>query len=328
MIDLRTAYEDLFDDPRISYLRMKAGTERHIDLLIVNNGDGFVTALLVEIQSAYSAYFGDMVNIDQAILVQKSKTAAKNTLEGTFLREVRKLEGLVVSVFEKDSDEYRLAFPQGLTEYDKANDAQRTILMERLKAFTAANVADFGQPKADLFAAILLNYTAAASAQGQKIGAVATERTERHVSRKNLTLQLTRDFHFIGFSFPGNPDRCMDFFDQSKFLLPGHAKSYLLDESLMMGQIKLLIIEDYILAGKDEANMVITSPNALGKQVVIYFGYTIADQPMPGEGVILDGNIPQSIIVSNIPGYAPGKLPLAKNTGMGDVDFEIEIVVK
>src|SRR3989304_6685641 len=182
MIDLRTAYEDLFDDPRISYLRMKAGTERHIDLLIVNNGDGFVTALLVEIQASYAAYFGDMIDIDQGILVQKSKTAAKNTLEGTFLREVRKLEGLVVSVFEKDSDEYRLAFPSGLTEYDKANDAQRTILMTRLKAFTAANVADFGQPKADLFAAILLNYTSAASEQGQKIGAVATERTERHVS--------------------------------------------------------------------------------------------------------------------------------------------------
>lgn len=215
MKNLRTWFANPFADRNISYEKLKVFAADVIARLTNNNGTGLFTAVLAQLVVAYQNYFGDITDVDLAAAVQKSFTASKDNLFKTFKDSVSQQEGLVRSKFGKGTPTYMEFFPLGLTEYSNATMANVETLMTRMANRGQAYVADLGSDFANLFQNILTNYQAARTAQLGRKSVTSDERTERHATRAELEIELFRAMFTVGLNYPGNVDRCMDFFNQS-----------------------------------------------------------------------------------------------------------------
>lgn len=215
MINLFTIFENIFRSDRVSDDNLKKFSQDHIQRLTANNGGGLFTTLLAEIVAAYTGYFGNITEKDLAFAIQQSLTLTTNNLIQTFKDTVSQKEGIIRGTYGKDSPTYQEFFPFGLSEYHQATKANVETLMIRMVSSATAHEVDLGVPFKILFKGIKDNYIAARAAQLAKIGEVSTERTQTHSTREMVEVQLCKNMHFIGFTFPANPDRCMDFFDQS-----------------------------------------------------------------------------------------------------------------
>jgi hypothetical protein len=220
MKNLRNWFANPFADPKISYEKLKLFAADVIARLTNNNGSGLFTAVLAQLVAAYQSYFGDITDVDLAAAIQKSFTASKDNLFRTFKEAVSRQEGLVRSKFGKDSGTYLEFFPLGLSEYSKATLANVETLMTRMADRGQAYVADLGNDFANEFQNILTNYQAARTAQLGRKSLTSDERTERHSTRADLETQLFSAMFTVGLNFPGNVDRCMDFFDQTIIRTP------------------------------------------------------------------------------------------------------------
>lgn len=215
MINLQTLFVNFFNTDRISDDNLKKFAQDHIQRLTNNNGSGMFTTMLTDTNNAYTSYFGKITDKDLAFAVQQSLTLSADNLMETFKSSVSQKEGLIRSTYGKDSPVYQEFFPLGLSEYGQATKANIETLMTRMVNSATAHIADLGLPFKTLFADIKNNYIAARTAQLAKISQVSTTRTDTHTTRDVIEVQLCKNLHFIGFTFPGNADRCMDFFDQS-----------------------------------------------------------------------------------------------------------------
>lgn len=215
MTDLNRWFANPFGVTRISYEKLRLFAADVISRLTNNNGSGLFTAILAQLVAAYQAYFGDITDVDLAKAIQKSFTASKDNLFKTFQETVSRQEGLVRSKFGKDDPRYQEFFPLGLTEFTKATLANVETLMTRMVNRGQAYVADLGTDFVNEFTNILTNYQAARTAQLSKKSTTADQRTERHQTRANIETELFRAMFVVGQNFPGNVDRCLDFFDQS-----------------------------------------------------------------------------------------------------------------
>jgi hypothetical protein len=215
MINLQTLFENFFNTDRISDDNLKKFTQDHIQRLTNNNGSGMFTELLTDTNTAYTTYFGKITDKDLAFAVQQSLTMSADNLMETFKSSVSQKEGIIRGTYGKDSPVYQEFFPLGVSEYSNATKANIETLMTRMVNSSTAHVAELGLPFKTLFTDIKTNYIAARTAQLAKISEVSTDRTDTHTTRDVIETQLCKNLHFIGYSFPGNADRCMDFFDQS-----------------------------------------------------------------------------------------------------------------
>lgn len=236
MKDLRNWFANPFADRNVSYEKLKLFAADVIARLTNNNGSGLFTAVLAQLVAAYQSYFGDITDVDLAAAIQKSFTASKDNLFSTFKEAVSRQEGLVRSKFGKDSGTYLEFFPLGLSQYSQATMANVETLMTRMADRGQAYVADLGNDFANEFQSILTNYQAARSAQLGRKSLTSDERTQRHGTRAELEKQLFSAMFTVGLNFPGNVDRCMDFFDQTIIRTPSGSGGGG-DEEVFMGEV-------------------------------------------------------------------------------------------
>jgi hypothetical protein len=215
MINLFSLYQNLFGTKEISDDNLKKFVQDHLQRMVANNGGGVFTDRITETTLAYTGYFGNITDKDTALAMQQALTLTADTIIAGFKSSVSQKEGLVRSTYGKDSPTYQEFFPHGVTEYTHATKANIETLMNRMATGATAHVADLGVPFKTLFADYKTNYTTARNAQLAQMGHVSTERTETHATRDVIEMQLCKNLHFIGFTFPADADRCMDFFDQS-----------------------------------------------------------------------------------------------------------------
>lgn len=215
MRDLRTWFSNPFADRNISYVKLNLFAADCIARLTNNNGSGLFTAILAQLVTAYQGYFGDINDVDLANAIQKSFTAAKDNVFNTFKATVSQQEGLVRSTFGKDDPIYLEFFPLGLSEYSKATLGNVETLINRLVDRGQAHSAQLGSGFLNTFQNIQTNYQAARTAQLGRKSTTSDQRTERHGTRAELETELFRAVFAVGMNFPGDVDRCMDFFDQT-----------------------------------------------------------------------------------------------------------------
>lgn len=215
MFNLISFFDNFFEAARISDDNLKKFVQDHLARLAANNGGGDFTTILNDMTLAYTGYFGKITDTDLAKAVQQSLTMSADNLITTFKKTVSQKEGAIKSQYGADSPTYQEFFPYGLTEYSKATKANVETLMTRMVSSCTAHVADLGAAMVALFANIQSNYVTARTLQLSKIAEVSTDISDKHATRDVVELQLCRNVHYIGYSFPGNADRCMDFFDQS-----------------------------------------------------------------------------------------------------------------
>jgi len=215
MINLTTLFKNHFDTKSISDDKLKVFSEDHIQRINVNNGSGLFTAIMNDTVAAHTAYFGNITGEATNKAIQKSRTASVDNIISTFKEEVSRREGLIKSLFGKDSATYLEFFPLGIKEYSSAIKANVETLINRMVNVANVHAAEAGNDFINAFTNIQTNYMAARSAQLSKIGEVKANKTTTKTTRNALEIQLTKNLHYIGYTYPADEARCLSFFDQS-----------------------------------------------------------------------------------------------------------------
>ena len=215
MIDFNNLFANLFEKSAISDNSIRKFAEIHLERLSANNGIGEFTQLFTETQNAYNQYFGSISEEDKNFAIQQGLTISVTKVLKEFKQFVSSSEGLVRAQFGKKSAEYQEFFPYKMKEYWHLNLTKAESVMERFYKASDRHSAVFGNSLKNLAQTLLGEFKEARTNQLKKKGEVAEKKSSTRERRKNLELQLIRNLHYIGYLYPGNVNRCNDFFDQS-----------------------------------------------------------------------------------------------------------------
>ena len=215
MMNLRNMFKVIFDDERISDEKLAKFTEIHIQKLAANNNNGRYTTLISETNAAYEAYFGAMKDEDTKFAIQQSHTKSMQAVFEEFKKMISQKEGLVRSFWNTDSPTYQEFFPLGVTEYSTSTLANVEVLMNRIVTAARAHEKDLGEAFINLFTDIQTRFISARTAQLQKKGEVSGSKDVAVKKRGSLERQLMKNLLTLAVEYMGDPERGMDFFDQS-----------------------------------------------------------------------------------------------------------------
>jgi len=215
MLNLNILFKNHFSSRLISDNSIRKFAEVHLQRLSANNGGGEFTQIITDTQHAFNSYFGSMNDEDQNYAIQQGLTISVTKVLKEFKLFISSSEGLVRAQFGKKSAEYQEFFPNKMKEYWHLNLANAEKVMERFYNVAGKHTNVFGNSITNLAQTLLTEFTEARSNQLKKKGEVAEKKSSTRERRKNLELQLIRNLHYIGYLYPGNVNRCNDFFDQS-----------------------------------------------------------------------------------------------------------------
>ncbi|MGE0078445.1 MAG: carboxypeptidase-like regulatory domain-containing protein [Bacteroidales bacterium] len=215
MINLSTLFRNHFGAKCISDDKLKVFSEDHIQRLTANNEGGLFTTLITETTTAHNQYFGQISSEATGKALQKSQTKVVDDIMDSFKDEISRREGLIKSMFGKDSSTYIEFFPNGISEYRNARKANIETLIVRMATVAANHSAQVGEEFVKVFTDFQTSYTEARNSQMNQKGTVSAIKSNAKSTRSTLELQLVKNLHFIAYTFPGDEDRCGTFFDQS-----------------------------------------------------------------------------------------------------------------
>ena len=215
MLNLNILFKNHFSSRLISDNSIRKFAEVHLQRLSANNGGGEFTQIITDTQHAFNSYFGSMSDEDQNYAIQQGLTISVTKVLKEFKLFISSSEGLVRAQFGKKSAEYQEFFPNKMKEYWHLNLANAEKVMERFYNVAGRHTNVFGDSIKNVAQTLLTEFTEARSNQLKKKGEVAEKKSSTRERRKNLELQLIKNLHYIGYLYPGNINRCNDFFDQS-----------------------------------------------------------------------------------------------------------------
>ena len=215
MLNLNILFKNHFSSRLISDNSIRKFAEVHLQRLSANNSGGEFTQIITDTQHAFNSYFGSMSDEDQNYAVQQGLTISVTKVLNEFKQFISSSEGLVRAQFGKKSAEYQEFFPNKMKEYWHLNLANAEKVMERFYNVAGKHTNVFGNSITNLAQTLLTEFTEARSNQLKKKGEVAEKKSSTRERRKNLELQLIKNLHYIGYLYPGNVNRCNDYFDQS-----------------------------------------------------------------------------------------------------------------
>ena len=222
MMNLRNYFRVAFSDTKIGDEKLAKFTDTHIQRLAANNTDGRYSRMMEETTSAYEAYFGAITAEDTQFAVQQSYTKSMQAVFEEFKKTVSQKEGAVRSIWNTDSPVYQEFFPYGMKEYSSSTLTNVEMLMTRIVTAARAHEKELGGEFIALFAAIQERFSAARTAQLQKKGKVSESKDVSDRTRERLERQLMKNLLALAAEFMGNPDRGMDFYDQSIIYKPNN----------------------------------------------------------------------------------------------------------
>jgi len=214
MRDLRVFFINVFNSSRISDDKLRQFANAVLQRLIANNDNNQYDALIAGLTSAYNEYFGNITDEDTAYALQQSRTIAVDNIIKNFKSMVSQKSGIIKGTYGETSEEWQEFFPQGLTEFNRANKSNIMTLMTRMVNASTAHLADLGQPFVDIWTAFQQSYQTARNAQLQQIGLVKDEKTETADTRDDVELELMRILLTIALENIDNPVNGMKFFPQ------------------------------------------------------------------------------------------------------------------
>ena len=215
MLDLETLFKNHFSGQLISDDKLRKFAEIQLERLKANNGTGEFAQLIADTTTAYQLYAAAITDESVKFAQQQGLTVMVYKLLKDFKNFVATKEGIIRAQFGKKGDAYQAFFPLGKNEYWQSNFKNVEMLMDRLISSADHYSAELGTDLKNDLQTMLNDFKNAREAQLRKKGEVANSKTTVSKRRKELEIQLLKNLHFIGFTYPGNVNRCNDFFDQS-----------------------------------------------------------------------------------------------------------------
>ena len=215
MLDLETLFKNHFSSQLITDSKLKMFAEIQLERLKANNGGGEFAQLIADTTIAYQQYNTAIADESAKFAQQQGNTVRVYKLLKDFKNSVSTKEGIIRGQFGKKGDAYQAFFPYGKNEYWQSSLKNVELLMDRLIASADRYSAEIGTDLKNKLQTMLNNFRSAREAQLLKKGEVTDSKTTVRKRRAELEIQLLKNLHFIGFTYPGNVNRCNDFFDQS-----------------------------------------------------------------------------------------------------------------
>ena len=214
-MDFRRFFGNFIANLYVSDNKLQAFSLDHIQRITVNNSTGVFADILNNTVKCYEDFFGKIADEDVSFAVQQSLTLSADNLLKEFKMNVSQKEGIIRGIFGAKSSVYQEFFPTGLTEYSALTKTNAELLINRIVAAATKYQADLGSNFVQLFSQIQSNYKVSRSLQLAKIGEVKVTKLNAATNRELLELQICRNIHYIGYTYPADVARCMTFFDQS-----------------------------------------------------------------------------------------------------------------
>ncbi len=257
MINLLTFFKNHFDSDRISNDNMVKFTQSHIQRLTANNPANIYDTLIADTTTAFTTFGSILSEEDTSFSTQQALTLQVDDLFEEFKSMVSQKEGLVRATWGKVSPQYIEFFPSGLTEYANATKANIEILMQRVVVKATKYETEIGTPFLTLFTDLQTNYVAARTAQLAGIGDVAGDKTSVHETRLALATQLMTNLLTIAVNHIGDPDRGMDYFDQS--IIRPNSSSTIDEGELFTGEVPATTTQAIIKNSNPDMTLVIAN---------------------------------------------------------------------
>lgn len=212
-----------FANPEISEEKFDKVADTHIQRLTANNQSGTYTNLINETDPLYQAWKTAISAEAVELAIRQGRTISVNDGVRVIKQYISRKEGIVNDVYPKGSSEYEQFFPQGLTEYSKANLGNIRLLTERWIA--AANAS--GSPALVVLGAelqLFLNaFNTARTNQLQTSGEVIEKDSDSDIARAALAKQLYKNLCSLIIIHIDDTERVIDFYDLS---ITKKSKSY------------------------------------------------------------------------------------------------------
>lgn len=215
MLNPERLVDDLFDDPKLSDINLRAFSEDHLMRLSlpVNNLGGVYSTLVAETTTKYNAFFGSMTNESVKKAISEGLTIATMNARAALLAYLSKLQGLIKFKFGENSPTYQQFFPLGMTEYYEARlDELETIIQRFINAANANLLASHPTEVAELVSKAN-DFETARDAQQSAFAEIENLQTGRRDNRKNLTHQFTTNLLSIAINNIGNPDNFNNYYN-------------------------------------------------------------------------------------------------------------------
>jgi hypothetical protein len=323
-MDLKKMFNNHFATDKMDYIsdeELKDFSQDGIGRITANNGGGLFTTMLADTVAAHTTYFGAITDKDIKFAVQQSLTMSKDNIVRTFKQTVSDKSGIIQGSFEGgvNAPEYQEFFPLGLTEYANATMGNIELLMSRMVTASSNHALVLGPAFIAIWPTIQSNYNTARSLQQNKMGEVGVAREAVDTNRLPLELQWCKNLHFIGYTYPGQPDICATFFNQS-LLKNKKVNTNPISGTLLPNAHKVLFKGTILKAGST-FNANTSSPDS----GFWLYSATTTDEPYTGPGIYI-GNAAE---INNINwSQLGGQKPIVKiyNPNALDAKFEVEVV--
>lgn len=224
MLNLERLFKIQFDSSKISDDNFRKFAFDHLQKLKVNNTSGEFDGMIKETSIVYDKFMTTTSSEHNKQAVQKAKTLEVNNIMEEFKKLVRRKEGYIRSVFGKDSPYYLEFFPRGVSEYSMATKSNIIRLMDTFVESGKKYAKSLGEQFAIEFDNVRKRYINARTLQVEQMGMVEMEKSLNEDCRQKLERQLNKNLYTLAIMFMGDPERGMDFFNQS-IIRPNHASN-------------------------------------------------------------------------------------------------------
>jgi hypothetical protein len=215
MIQLFKYFRILFLSAQISRERLKGFCEDHIQRLAANNPGGIFTTILTNVTNAYNAYYGDLSSAVTNLAAREGLTTAMKAARAALEKNISLNEKLIAFTYAGNPVKYSQFFPDGITEYLRADLATFGTITDRFKNALTLNSADFTPAFIAAFTAVHNTFVANRNAQLTAKGEVEAEISDMATTKPALAKQLTTNLLTIALEYVGDESKSALYFDQA-----------------------------------------------------------------------------------------------------------------
>ena len=253
-------FSDLFSSASIIDSRLQIFCRYAIATITVANIEGIFDDVLLKLNTAYLAYFGELKEQTINKAIKKGKTKSLNLLVRQFADAVRLKYNLIASVYPIDTEAHTEFFPDGLTAFSKLN---RGNILEITNQFAVTAEKYKAQLGGAAFVAIYTGFNtdiiAALGSQTIKKGAAKTISHDIIIMRAPLEDALMKLMFKVGLEFCPDWVKCSSFFDFSLLDADHHDTSKVYSGKLTGLQVSnclSIIVTDTSIYKMDNPNKV------------------------------------------------------------------------
>ena len=279
---------------------------------------GYFDVVLLPLNAAYIAYFGDSKDKTVNKAIKESSTSGLNSVVKNFAEAVRDKHHLIASIYPEGSMVYIEFFPDGLTAFSKLT---RGNILEIANQFsvtaTKYNETLGGLPFSTIFTDCNAAIIAALGVQVDKKGVAKKIKSQIITKRAPVENALMAVMFKIGSMYGPNWDKCLSFFDFSLLTASHHAKGITANGELT-GLQKSNCLEEPIL---NTSSFLLKNPNIVP---IYYFVSSVKDGVMVGVEIELKPNTNLVVAYSDF-GTLAGLFLNVKNKTDYIVQWEVHL---